>query len=104
MSKYTKPTVFNAIKAMERIDELTAENEKLREEVERLQKERTNLEIRCRILEADRQTVAYICDGNSCGSDCSESGCTHTRSIEHAVNFTKIADGHYMEEIADNGK
>lgn len=39
-----KPTVFNAIKAMQKIEELEAE-------VRRLQEEKTNLEIRCRIAE-----------------------------------------------------
>lgn len=39
-----KPTVFNAIKAMQKIEELEAE-------VKRLQEEKTNLEIRCRIAE-----------------------------------------------------
>ena len=41
---YTKPAVFNAIKAMQKIDELEAE-------VKRLKEANANLEIRCRIAE-----------------------------------------------------
>jgi len=44
MSEYTKPVVFNVVQALKRIDELEAENDQLR-------KDRTNLEIKCRILE-----------------------------------------------------
>ena len=40
----SKPAVFNYVKALERIAELEAE-------VERLRHDKTNLEIRCRILE-----------------------------------------------------
>lgn len=44
MKEYKKPDVFNAVQAMKRIDELEAQ-------VEELKKDRTNLEIKCRILE-----------------------------------------------------
>ncbi|MBR2707352.1 MAG: hypothetical protein IKE74_09000 [Mogibacterium sp.] len=44
MSTNKKPVCFNAVQAMMKIDSLEAE-------VERLKKEKTNLEIKCRILE-----------------------------------------------------
>lgn len=44
MSEYKKPVCFNAVQAMMDIEELEAE-------IERLKKEKTNLEIKCRILE-----------------------------------------------------
>ena len=44
MKDYTKPVVFNVIEAMKRIDDLEAQ-------IEELKKDRTNLEIKCRILE-----------------------------------------------------
>ena len=47
----SKPVVFNAIRAIDRIEELEAENKRLQEEVAQLRKDRTNLEIKCRILE-----------------------------------------------------
>lgn len=47
----SKPVVFNAIRAIDRIEALEHENKQLQEEVEQLRKERTNLEIKCRILE-----------------------------------------------------
>lgn len=53
----SKPVVFNAIRAIDRIEELEAENKRLQEEVEQLRKDRTNLEIKCRILEERLQTI-----------------------------------------------
>lgn len=44
MSEYKKPVCFNAVQAMRNIEALEAE-------IERLKKEKTNLEIKCRILE-----------------------------------------------------
>lgn len=44
MSEYKKPVCFNAVQAMRDIEALEAE-------LERLKKEKTNLEIKCRILE-----------------------------------------------------
>ena len=44
MSTNKKPVCFNAIQAMRDIEALEAE-------IERLKKEKTNLEIKCRILE-----------------------------------------------------
>ena len=44
MSEYKKPVCFNAVQAMSDIEALKAE-------IERLKKEKTNLEIKCRILE-----------------------------------------------------
>lgn len=53
----SKPVVFNAIRAIDRIEELEAENKRLQEENEALRKERTNLEIKCRILEERLKTI-----------------------------------------------
>ena len=53
----SKPVVFNAIRAIDRIEALEAENKRLQEEVEQLRKDRTNLEIKCRILEERLQTI-----------------------------------------------
>lgn len=47
----SKPVVFNVLKAIDQIEALEAENKRLQEEVEELRKQRTNLEIKCRILE-----------------------------------------------------
>lgn len=44
MSEYKNPVCFNAVQAMMKIDSLKAE-------IERLKKGKTNLEIKCRILE-----------------------------------------------------
>lgn len=43
--------------------------------------------------------VVYICDKKVCGEnhDCDSSKCGYTSKIEHAVNFAKICDGHYIE-------
>ena len=53
----SKPVVFNAIRAIDRIEALERENKQLYEEVEQLRKERTNLEIKCRILEERLKTI-----------------------------------------------
>ena len=53
----SKPVVFNAIRAIDHIEALEAENKRLQEEVEQLRKERTNLEIKCRILEERLKTI-----------------------------------------------
>lgn len=53
----SKPVVFNAIRAIDRIEELEAENKRLQEENEALRKDRTNLEIKCRILEERLKTI-----------------------------------------------
>lgn len=53
----SKPVVFNAIRAIDRIEALEHENKQLQEEVEQLRKERTNLEIKCRILEERLQNI-----------------------------------------------
>ena len=44
MSEYKKPVCFNAVQAMRDIEALEAE-------IERLRKDKANLEIKCRILE-----------------------------------------------------
>lgn len=44
MSEYKKPVCFNAVQAMRDIEALKAE-------IEQLKKEKTDLEIKCRILE-----------------------------------------------------
>jgi len=51
MSEFTKPVVFNAVRAMEEIAQLKAEVAQQKKLIEQLTKDRTNLEIRCRILE-----------------------------------------------------
>ena len=51
MAARSKPVVFNILKAIDQIEELEAENKRLQEENEALRKDRTNLEIKCRILE-----------------------------------------------------
>lgn len=53
----SKPVVFNILKAIDQIEELEAENKRLQEEVEQLRKDRTNLEIKCRILEERLKTI-----------------------------------------------
>lgn len=53
----SKPIVFNVLRAIDQIEELEAENKRLHEEVEELRKQRTNLEIKCRILEERLQTI-----------------------------------------------
>lgn len=53
----SKPVVFNAIRAIDRIEALEHENKQLQEENEALRKDRTNLEIKCRILEERLQTI-----------------------------------------------
>ena len=69
----------------------------LREQVERLQHENEDLRVRCRIAEADRLPVLYLCDGGACGHDCNANGCKHTSNIQYAKNFHKVGDEHYFE-------
>lgn len=57
MAARSKPVVFNVIKAMEQVEDLEAENKRLQAENEALRKERTNLEIKCRILEERLKTI-----------------------------------------------
>ena len=57
MAARSKPVVFNVLKAIDQIEELEAENKRLQEEVEQLRKDRTNLEIKCRILEERLKTI-----------------------------------------------
>ena len=64
MSRYTKPVCFNALRAMQMIadlkaevSELKTENERISQHNRRLLEENTNLRIRCRILEADREEL-----------------------------------------------
>ncbi len=45
-------------------------------------------------------SVAYVCDRNACCPSVRENGCgecTHTQNIEHAINFTEIFPGMYVE-------
>ena len=53
----SKPVVFNVLKAIDQIEELEAENKRLQEENEALRKDRTNIEIKCRILEERLKTI-----------------------------------------------
>ena len=51
-------------------------------------------------------SVAYVCDRNACLPSVRENGCgecTHTQNIEHAINFTEIFPGMYVE-LVDNGQ
>lgn len=51
-------------------------------------------------------SVAYVCDRNACLPSVRENGCgecTHTRNIEHAINFTEISPSMYVE-LVDNGQ
>ena len=57
MAARSKPIVCNVLKAIDQIEELEAENKRLQEEVEQLRKQRTNLEIKCRILEERLQVI-----------------------------------------------
>lgn len=44
--------------------------------------------------------VGYICDRLACGEHCPSlvtDYCTHTFDINHAVNFTKVADDQWAE-------
>lgn len=86
----TKPLVYNYRTAEDKIEKLTAR-------VEELERENDNLRIRCRIAEADRPKVAYLCDGRACGSDCGLMDCERTTQIEHAKNFAKEPTGYYYE-------
>lgn len=85
-----KPLVYNYKTAEDKIAELTAR-------VEELDRENDYLRIRCRIAEADRLPVLYLCDGGACGHDCNANGCRHTSNIEYAKNFHKVGDEHYYE-------
>ena len=64
MTGYTKPPVFNAVQAMKRIDEQESRIRQLEDEKHRLEMrlielkaDRTNLEIKCRILEERLQSI-----------------------------------------------
>ena len=57
MAARSKPVVFNILTAIDQIEELEAENKRLQEENEALRKDRTNLEIKCRILEERLKTI-----------------------------------------------
>lgn len=85
-----KPLVYNYKTAEDKIEKLTAR-------VEELERENDNLRIRCRIAEADRPKVAYLCDGRACGDECGLVDCIRTTQIEHAKNFGKEETGYYYE-------
>lgn len=85
-----KPLVYNYKTAEAKIEKLTAR-------VEELERENDNLRIRCRIAEADRPKVAYLCDGRACGPGCGIGDCIRTTQIEHAKNFAKESTGYYYE-------
>ena len=55
--KFVKPPVYNPARAEERIRELEAEIERVTEYNRQLIKENANLQIRCRILEADQEEI-----------------------------------------------
>ena len=85
-----KPLVYNYKTAEAKIEKLTAR-------VEELEHENEDLRNRCRIAEADRPKVSYLCDGRACGSDCGLTDCERTTQIEHAKNFAKEPTGYYYE-------
>lgn len=85
-----KPLVYNYKTAEAKIEKLTAR-------VEELEHENEDLRNRCRIAEAGRPKVAYLCDGRACGSDCGLADCERTTQIEHAKNFAKEPTGYYYE-------
>ena len=85
-----KPLVYNYKTAEAKIEKLTAR-------VEELEHENEDLRNRCRIAEADRLPVLYLCDGGACGHDCNANGCRHTSNIEYAKNFHKVGDEYYYE-------
>lgn len=98
----TKPIVFNYKQYEELRDAYRAlleDNNKLMADNKKLRAEKTNLEIRCRIAEADRPKVAYLCDGRACGSDCrtTATDCELTTDIAHARNFERQGTGYYYE-------
>ena len=99
-----KPLVYNYKTAEDKIERLTErirglnnENAMLKKRIEGLKDSNANLRNACRIAEADRLPVLYLCDGGACGHDCNANGCRHTSKIEYAKNFHKVGDEHYYE-------
>lgn len=99
-----KPLVYNYKTAEDKIERLTErirglnnENSMLKKRIEGLKDSNANLRNACRIAEADRPKVAYLCDGRACGSDCGLADCERTTQIEHAKNFAKEPTGYYYE-------
>lgn len=95
----TKPTVFNYRQYEELRDAYKAlleDNNKLMADNKKLRADNANLEIRCRIAEADQPKVAYLCDGRAC-VDCGTTDCELTTDIAHAKNFEKQDTGYYYE-------
>lgn len=83
--------------------DLFADREQLREE-EKILEEKFGE--KCVVLPLTlkpmAQNIAYICDGYACDV-CHPEYCHHTTDIEHAENFVKLADGRYIEKMADGG-
>lgn len=46
---------------------------------------------------SDKIEVAYICDREACGDNCSFPTCCHITEIEHAKNFKRLSDEKYIE-------
>ena len=65
MTEFVKPAVYNPAKAEERIRELEAENERLK----------------------NIFSAAFLCDRTKCGDNCIYPDCKHTTDITHAVNL-----------------
>ena len=55
--EYKKPTVYNPRLAEDRIAELEAKVQHQAERINKLLEQNTNLQIKCRILEADKVTL-----------------------------------------------
>lgn len=88
-----KPKVFN----YRRYEELRDEYKRLLADNQKLMADNANLRIRLRVAEADRPTVAYICDGRACVNDCHDTVCGLTRDVSHAKNFIQAAENYYYE-------
>lgn len=46
----------------------------------------------------NQNDVVYLCDGMACGYGNNCGDCRHTSDINHAVNFTQVSPGKWMED------
>lgn len=44
--------------------------------------------------------ITYVCDREAC-TVCSNPDCTHTTNIKHAVNFTEVKPGLFVEKCEE---
>ena len=54
-----------------------------------------------RVEHTKPKKVLYICDKKACGESCPNEACNYTCDIEHAVNFSLMSDGLYVENVYD---